>query len=291
MLLWNWSNCCVDSRNMKLYKYHGAGNDFLLADNRDGRIRLNPEQIRRVCDRHLGIGSDGLMLLDSSNALDFRMQFFNPDGSSGMMCGNGGRCIAAFAARMGVEPREGRFEFEAPDGPHTAVFLGGDAGSRVRTVRLKMRDVSGITRYDDESAYFLDTGTRHLVKFVTGLSDYPVLSEGRRLRWDPRFAPVGINVNFVETRDRIQRIRTIENGDEDEPLACGTGIVAAAMAACYRDIPGTSGSGGSISYTVQAAVSDLQVDFTPSAEGEPFRATEVWLTGPATFVAGVEIML
>lgn len=276
---------------MKLYKYHGAGNDFLLADNRDGRIRLDPEQIRRVCDRHLGIGSDGLMLLDSSNALDFRMKFFNPDGSSGMMCGNGGRCIAAFAARMGVEPREGRFEFEAPDGPHTAVFHGGDAGSRVRTVRLKMRDVSGIIRHDDESACFLDTGARHLVKFVTGLSDYPVLSEGRRLRRDPRFAPAGTNVNFVEMQDRILRIRTFEKGVEDETLACGTGIVAAAMAACYRDIPATTGSGGSISYTVRAAVSDLQVDFTPSAKGEPFRATEVWLTGPATFVGSVEIML
>lgn len=276
---------------MKLYKYHGAGNDFLLADNRDGRIRLDPEQIRRVCDRRLGIGSDGLMLLDSSNALDFRMEFFNPDGSSGMMCGNGGRCIAAFAARMGVEPREGRFEFEAPDGPHTAVFHGGDAGSRVRTVRLKMRDVSGIIRHDDESACFLDTGARHLVKFVTGLSDYPVLSEGRRLRRDPRFAPAGTNVNFVEMQDRILRIRTFEKGVENETLACGTGIVAAAMAACYRDIPATTGSGGSISYTVRAAVSDLQVDFTPSAKGEPFRATEVWLTGPATFVGSVEIML
>ena len=290
MLLWNWSNCCVDSRNMKLYKYHGAGNDFLLADNRDGRIRLNPEQIRRVCDRHLGIGSDGLMLLDSSNALDFRMQFFNPDGSSGMMCGNGGRCIAAFAARMGVEPREGRFEFEAPDGPHTAVFLGGDAGSRVRTVRLKMRDVSGITRYDDESAYFLDTGTRHLVKFVTGLSDYPVLSEGRRLRWDPRFAPVGINVNFVETRDRILRIRTFEKGVEDETLACGTGIWPPRWRLATEIFPEHRAPEEAFPTRYRPPSPICRSTSRPRRKGA-FRATEVWLTGPATFVAGVEIML
>lgn len=300
---------------MKFYKYHGAGNDFLLADNRDGSIRLSREQIAWLCNRRLGIGSDGLMLLDGSSDKDFRMEFFNPDGSSGMMCGNGGRCIAAFAARMGIPAREGRLDFEAPDGPHTALFLDGEEDSAVRTVRLRMKDVAGIERHPD--GWFLDTGTRHFVQFVEGLHEYPVFREGKRLRGDPRFAPAGTNVDFVEPEKGVLHIRTFEKGVEDETLACGTGIVAAAMVACSRGIPPTRRAltspdfpdarrtpaspdfppirdvpaRESVSYAVRAAIAGLQVDFTPSGDEEGFRATGVWLTGPATFVACMEIFL
>lgn len=275
---------------MKLFKYHGAGNDFLLADNRAGNIRLDSDQVRKICDRHTGIGADGLMLLCRSEAHDFRMEFYNPDGTSGMMCGNGGRCIAAFAARIGISDRDGRFDFEAPDGLHTAIFLDGAADAPVRTVLVRMRDVAGITRVLDENAYFLDTGTRHLVKFVTGLADYPVVEEGRRLRRDPRFAPVGTNVDFVEREGAALRIRTFEKGVEDETLACGTGIVAAALAAYFRNIPASAVPDGTVSYPVHAAVADLQVDFRPSASGSSFCASDVWLTGPAAFVGIMEVL-
>ena len=104
---------------MKFYKYQGAGNDFLIADNRDGSINLTAEQIAAVCDRRYGVGADGLMLLESSDTYDFRMNYYNSDGSGGMMCGNGGRCMVAFAADMGIT----HFDFDAADGFHTAQIL------------------------------------------------------------------------------------------------------------------------------------------------------------------------
>ena len=127
---------------IRLYKYQGAGNDFLIADNRDGLIELAPAQIASVCDRRYGVGADGLMLLEASDRYDFRMTYYNSDGSGGMMCGNGGRCIVAFAADMGLD----HFDFEAADGFHTAQILRDENG--VKTVRLKMKDVSEICRYD-----------------------------------------------------------------------------------------------------------------------------------------------
>lgn len=148
---------------LKLYKYHGAGNDFLLADNREGRLSLSTEQIRHLCDRHTGFGADGLMLLESSGTQAFRMLFYNPDGSHGMMCGNGGRCIVSFAVDLGVVPAEGMITFEAPDGPHKAEILPvaesvGAPASTQRIIRLKMKDVAGLRVWPDEQSCFLDTG-------------------------------------------------------------------------------------------------------------------------------------
>lgn len=281
----------------KFYKYHGAGNDFLLADNRDGILFLNPEQIRRLCDRHTGFGADGVMLLERSEEKDFRMVFFNPDGSGGMMCGNGGRCIVSFAADLGVVSGNYPVEFEAPDGLHTAVVdrKASQESSDTRIIRLKMRDVDGIREYPEEDAFFLNTGTRHLVKFVEGLEGYPVLEEGRTLRSDLRFAPEGTNVNFVEVESTAEGIilhgRTFEKGVEDETLACGTGIVASAMAAYSKGIQGQEDPSGRVAYRIRAAIADLAVDFVPGGSGEGFHATDVWLTGPATFVGTVEILL
>ncbi|MBR5175007.1 MAG: diaminopimelate epimerase [Bacteroidales bacterium] len=284
----------------KFFKYHGAGNDFLLADNREGYLSLSRDQIRHLCDRHTGFGADGVMLLEKSLKKDFRMVFFNPDGSGGMMCGNGGRCIVAFAADMGVVSGNFPVEFEAPDGLHTAVILNetknpkakGDA----RQIRLKMREVAGIKEYPDDNAFFLETGTRHLVKFVTGLDDYPVKERGRVLRQDPRFASEGTNVNFVEPvilsgAKNLLHVRTFEKGVEDETLACGTGIVATAIAASYKGIPGKTSPDGRVSYDVRASISDLVVDFIPSGQGSGFSATDVWLTGPAAIVGTVECFL
>lgn len=277
-------------------KYHGAGNDFLIADNRDGHLTLSQETVRHLCDRHTGFGADGLMLLDkSASGKDFDMTFYNPDGSGGMMCGNGGRCIVAFAVDCGAVSPDGRIVFDAADGEHIA-FIPESDGKGERTVRLKMKDVSGVISYPEEDAFFLDTGTRHYVKFVSGLPDYPVLTEGPAIRYDPRFAPVGTNVNFVEVggspESTILAIRTFEKGVEYETLACGTGIVASAMASFVRGVkPSEYAAGDAVAYSVRAAIADLAVEFVPRQEGNIFMASDVYLTGPACFVGCVEVQI
>lgn len=297
-------------------KYHGAGNDFLIADNRDGHLSLSEEVIRHLCDRHTGFGADGVMLLESGSGKDFNMVYFNPDGSGGMMCGNGGRCIVAFAADCGAVSPDSTIVFDAADGEHIAsIPENGMKGEK--TVRLKMKDVSGITAYPEEDGFFLDTGTRHYVKFVSGLADYPVLSEGPVLRHDSRFAPVGTNVNFVEVAggpastvrtictakgdsstleaegqaSTVLAIRTFEKGVEYETLACGTGIVASAMASFVRGVPPSRTAGETVAYSVRAAIADLSVEFVPHRDDGLFCASDVYLTGPACFVGYVEVQI
>ena len=297
-------------------KYHGAGNDFLIADNRDGHLSLSEEVIRHLCDRHTGFGADGVMLLESGSGKDFNMVYFNPDGSGGMMCGNGGRCIVAFAADCGAVSPDSTIVFDAADGEHIAsIPEKGRKGEK--TVRLKMKDVSGITAYPEEDGFFLDTGTRHYVKFVSGLADYPVLSEGPVLRHDSRFAPVGTNVNFVEVAggpastvraictakgdsstleaegqaSTVLAIRTFEKGVEYETLACGTGIVASAMASFVRGVPPSRTAGEAVAYSVRAAIADLSVEFVPHRDNGLFCASDVYLTGPACFVGYVEVQI
>lgn len=272
---------------MKLYKYQGAGNDFLIADNRDGSIELDPRQIADICDRRYGVGADGLMLLENSPEYDFRMVYYNSDGSGGMMCGNGGRCIVAFAADRGIE----NFDFEAADGFHTAQIIA--ASGKEKTVRLKMKDVEVISRHSvlegvqiQADGYFLDTGTRHYVRFVDDLEHYDIDSEGRTIRYGAaEFLPVGVNVNFVEQSENGVKVRTYEKGVEDETYACGTGIVASCIAAYEHGLKPSSDKDGTVRYEVQAKRDSLAVDF--KAAGWP--VTEVWLTGPATFVAEIEI--
>lgn len=297
-------------------KYHGAGNDFLIADNRDGHLSLSEEVIRHLCDRHTGFGADGVMLLESGSGKDFNMVYFNPDGSGGMMCGNGGRCIVAFAADCGAVSPDSTIVFDAADGEHIASIP--ETGRKgEKTVRLKMKDVSGITAYPEEDGFFLDTGTRHYVKFVSGLADYPVLSEGPVLRHDSRFAPVGTNVNFVEVAggpastvrtictakgdsstleaegqaSTVLAIRTFEKGVEYETLACGTGIVASAMASFVRGVPPSRTAGEAVAYSVRAAIADLSVEFVPHRNDGLFCASDVYLTGPACFVGYVEVQI
>lgn len=297
-------------------KYHGAGNDFLIADNRDGHLSLSEEVIRHLCDRHTGFGADGVMLLESGSGKDFNMVYFNPDGSGGMMCGNGGRCIVAFAADCGAVSPDSTIVFDAADGEHIASIP--ETGRKgEKTVRLKMKDVSGITAYPEEDGFFLDTGTRHYVKFVSGLADYPVLSEGPVLRHDSRFAPVGTNVNFVEVAggpastvrtictakgdsstleaegpaSTVLSIRTFEKGVEYETLACGTGIVASAMASFVRGVPPSRTAGETVAYSVRAAIADLSVEFVPHRDNGLFCASDVYLTGPACFVGYVEVQI
>lgn len=273
------------------YKYQGAGNDFLIADNRDGGLQLSIEQIASLCDRRYGVGADGLMLLEKSPVYDFRMVYYNSDGSGGMMCGNGGRCMVAFAADMGIS----HFDFEAADGFHTAQIL--DAAHGIKTVRLKMKDVDAVQTYDSltgvkvpSSGSFLDTGTRHYVRFVADLDYYDIVSEGRDIRYHAQeFLPVGVNVNFVEPLDGNLKVRTYEKGVEDETYACGTGIVASCVAAFVAGhAPSMTMADGRVRYDVRAKKDDLSVDFMPS---EARVAEDVWLTGPAAFVAKIIVDL
>ena len=269
---------------MKFYKYQGAGNDFLIADNRDGSLSLTTEQIASLCDRRYGIGADGLMLLETSDSYDFKMTYFNSDGSGGMMCGNGGRCMVAFAADMGIT----HFDFEAADGFHTAEVLSDSRG--VKMVRLKMKDVTDISRHESltgvssfAEGYFLDTGTRHYVRKVEDLENYDIVGEGRYIRYNAQeFLPVGVNVNFIEPQDDVLKVRTYEKGVEEETFACGTGIVASCIAAYIRGVAPSSSEQGRVRYDVQAKRDRLSVDFMPNVNDS---FTDVWLTGPATFVA------
>ena len=272
---------------MDLYKYQGAGNDFLIADNRDGAIALTAQQVAKLCDRRYGIGADGLMLLESSEDYDFRMVYYNSDGSGGMMCGNGGRCIVAFAADRGLK----HFDFDAADGFHTAQILEDRSG--VKIVRLKMKDVHGYEQYESltgvnvqSGGYFLDTGTRHYVRFVSGLEEYDVVAEGRDIRYNTEeLQPVGANVNFVEPYGGGVKVRTYEKGVEDETFACGTGIVASCLASYVHGLKPTARcQDGRVRYDVRAKRDGLSVDFIPDQ-----LAKDVWLTGPATYVAQIII--
>lgn len=275
---------------MKFYKYHGAGNDFLIADGRGSDICLDETQISSVCQRHTGIGADGVMILEDSEDYDFRMQYFNSDGSGGMMCGNGGRCIVAFAADLGYT----HFHFQAPDGEHYAEIISDGQTAqensfcrRPRTVRLKMKDVCGPAFFGND--IFLDTGTRHLVHFVDDIENCEVFAEGRRLRYDPRFAPVGVNVNFVRIKSNDEIIvRTYEKGVENETLACGTGIVASALASYIAGYCKVSDDGKAVVH-VRSRISDLTVEFTLSADENTTVFKNIWLTGPAEFIGTVSV--
>lgn len=303
---------------MTIYKYDGAGNDFVVIDGRgtDVGICRKGEFIRTICDRKSGlraadgrIGADGLMILDAPEAAadglrpDFRMEYFNSDGSGGMMCGNGGRCIAAFADRLGIRPDRGILLFEAPDGLHTASITGRSGDTL--TVCLKMLDVKELVRYDD--GWFLDTGTRHFVCFRQDIEAVDVEKEGAVLRHDSRFAPQGANVNFVSPQNDLTiAVRTFEKGVESETLACGTGITASAIASYAQGIEPTQRlADGVVSYSVQARRDRLSVRFRPSFQlaetaGDDSRSTltglrngpvasEVYLTGPATFIGTEEL--
>ena len=272
---------------MKFYKYQGAGNDFLIADNRDGSVQLTTAQIAALCDRRYGVGADGLMLLESSPEYDFRMVYYNSDGSGGMMCGNGGRCIVAFAADMGIE----HFDFDAADGFHAAQIIAEEG--RAKTVRLKMKDVDGYEHHEAltgpecaSDGYFLDTGTRHYVRFVPGLDAYDIVTEGRDIRYNAtELLPIGANVNFVEPYDGGIKVRTYEKGVEDETFACGTGIVASCIASYVNGVgPSQIYDDGRVRYDVQAKRDSLSVDFVPTDE---IVAQDVWLTGPATYIAQI----
>ncbi|GHE40711.1 diaminopimelate epimerase [Sphingobacterium griseoflavum] len=247
-------------------KYQGAGNDFILVDNRTGFFdRSDVNLVKRLCDRRFGIGADGLMLLQDIKNFDFEMVYFNADGREGTMCGNGGRCIVAFARDLGIIAE--RTAFLAVDGRHEAKI-------DEELVDLGMIDVNGTAR--DGAAYVIDTGSPHYIHFVQNLDNLPVYEEGYKIRNNDKYRKEGINVNFVQQEsDGGYFVRTFERGVENETLACGTGATAAAMAAAVE-----YSLEGSLEIPIRVLGGQLYISFNRT--GEQF--TDVRLKGPAQFV-------
>lgn len=269
---------------MQFWKYQGAGNDFILVDQREEHWlgRENTDKIALLCDRHFGIGADGLILLQAHPEVDFEMVYFNADGRESTMCGNGGRCIAAFARHLGMH--QDTLRFQAIDGLHEAI-LTTTSNAGQEWVELKMQNVDGITSLENQNGqppsppeYVLNTGSPHFVRFVDSVQGLDVRQMGAAVRYSDPFRLKGINVNFVETgAGGTLRIRTYERGVEDETLACGTGVTAAALAFAYRQ----GLASGNIEVPVNALGGELLVRFAALGNG---HYTDIWLCGPATRV-------
>ena len=211
-------------------KYHGAGNDFILVDNRNQEYTLDQELIAKLCERRYGIGADGLMILENSDSYDFNMRYYNSDGNEGSMCGNGGRCIVAFAKDLGIIADI--TEFTAVDGLHKAKI--NTSGINTYDISLNMNDVSNIK--EEDNIFFLDTGSPHHIEFVDDVSKVDVYNKGKQIRYSDKYkANNGTNVNFIEVTASGLKIRTYERGVEDETHACGTGATAAAIAFAIKN--------------------------------------------------------
>jgi len=244
------------------YKYQGTGNDFVMIDNRLSVFDThNSSLIAHLCDRRVGVGADGLIVLESDSNYDFKMVYFNADGNESTMCGNGGRCIVAFANFLGIIKSD--THFLAIDGPHLAVFNNG-------YVELKMQDVLSVSSKEDY--FILDTGSPHYVSITSNLETLDMASEGALVRYSKPFSSSGVNVNFAKKINKDTfAIRTYERGVEAETLSCGTGATAVAIAMFH--------SGQSISKVINLKTlgGELIVRFEP----QPSSYTNVWLCGPA----------
>ena len=249
---------------LQFWKYQGTGNDFVILDNRDLNFpKHDVAFIKQLCDRRFGIGADGLILLENDDLSDFRMVYFNADGNESSMCGNGGRCIVAFAAELGII--KDKTTFNAIDGLHTAEMNG-------EKVALKMSDVNFIKSVRNH--FFLDTGSPHHVQEVEHLDQMDIKVEGAKIRYG-LYGKKGSNINFVEQNsDDTFSVRTYERGVEDETLSCGTGVTAVALAMHY------DGKASDESITIKTRGGDLEIKFTKSGEGY----TNIILIGPATKV-------
>jgi len=251
---------------LTFYKYEGTGNDFIIIDNREGLFTCQNELITHLCDRRFGIGADGLLLLENALGFDFRMVYYNSDGSPATMCGNGGRCISAFANHIGVTGNTANFM--AADGPHSATIQRID--EHTAQVELRMKDVTIFQK--NEQSVILNTGTPHFVSFVDDPDIIDIVAEGRRIRNKSEYNPIGINVNFAKLEGDQIYVRTYEKGVEDETLSCGTGVTATSIAA--------SEYAGGRNFNVRTRGGQLSVSF--EKEGNIY--TNIRLSGPATFV-------
>lgn len=262
--------------NLTFYKYQGTGNDFIMIDDRESLFPSNNNKlVAHLCDRRFGIGADGLILLQQHNEANFYMKYYNADGNESSMCGNGGRCIAAFAAELGVAVETTKFW--AIDGMHDAII--GAQENQSRFIKLKMKSVASAEKRSGH-AFVLNTGSPHFVQFLTTpLGDLDLVTNAKKIRYNDEFVSNGINVNFVNViGDTAIQIRTYERGVEDETLSCGTGVTAAALSlALDKKLPS-----GHYKISIKSMGGDLKVSYDFDAEIGSFK--NIWLQGLATFV-------
>ena len=258
---------------VEFYKYQGTGNDFVIIDNRENQSSsITTKQIKHICNRHFGVGADGLMLLGKKDGYDFEMVYYNSDGNESTMCGNGGRCLVKFAYHKGIV--KSSYNFKAIDGPHLAEIESDG------TISLQMQNVNKVAYHSSYAV--LNTGSPHFVKFAAEVEDIDVLSTGEDIRYSKEFAPDGINVNFVEsTAEDSIFVRTYERGVENETMSCGTGVTAAALLSAHNE-------NGFNTVVVKTPGGHLSVEFD-KIDDQHFE--NIWLCGPAEFVFKGEIEL
>lgn len=258
---------------LSFHKYHGAGNDFIIIDNRKLKFNANDKKlIAHLCNRRFGIGTDGLLLLQNKKGYDFEMIYFNADGKKSSFCGNGSRCIVAFAKTIGTL-KKNEAKFFASDGDHEAKI-------KKNRIAIRMNDVKDIEVHSDHC--YLDTGSPHYVKFINNMN-LDVVKKGRRIRNSSRFRKKGINVDFVAGKKDKIFVRTYERGVEDETLSCGTGVTAAAIASFLHGI-----SAAKNRCKISTLGGELLVRFKRKSDGS---FTDIWLEGDATFIYKGEISI
>ncbi len=255
---------------LEFQKYHGNGNDFILVDNRDGRYQLSLDQIRKICHRRFGIGSDGIIFIEKESDVDYHMNFYNPDGSQSF-CGNGSRCALDFANKLGIINNEARFL--AIDGIHEAQINGDE-------MRIHMSDVSNVEIAEDH--IYLNTGSPHYINFVENIGKINVVSEGQAIRYNERFKEVGTNVNFVQLFEDHIESRVYERGVENETYSSGTGSTAQALASFIRK----PDLGRDIAVKTRGGVINISFELTGS---DSF--TKIWLKGKVEHVFSGRIEL
>ncbi len=270
--------------DIEFYKYHGTGNDFILTDHRQGGLPATPrmlkDMIAKLCHRRYGIGADGFMLLENTpkdlTGASFLMRYFNSDGNEASMCGNGGRCISAFAARVGATKSDS-FRFLAVDGTHEAMIV--SAANNMNVIRLSLGNSQWPKRLAPTD-YLVNTGSPHLVLFRENVRSLNVDVLGREIRNNAIWKEEGININFVQQEDNGKLfVRTYERGVEGETLSCGTGVTAASLASWVHQ--GLSGKSGRFRLETMGGL--LEVSFWPPQDSSGVF-TNIELTGPVHYV-------
>ncbi|MEN8248765.1 MAG: diaminopimelate epimerase [Bacteroidota bacterium] len=255
---------------MNFNKYQSTGNDFILIDNRNLNFPSdNQSMINKLCDRRFGIGADGLILIQNSKTTDFKMVYFNADGSEGSFCGNGSRAAVHYANSLGMF--DNTCSFEAYDGLHEASVSG-------KIISVKMKNVqNGSSKLNGT---FIDTGSPHYVEYVESVDKIDMITQGRTLRYDNEFSPNGTNINFVERlHDNSVKVRTYERGVENETLSCGTGVTACALTSSQLE--------GKNIVTIVTKGGELTVSFDQNKG----KFSNIWLKGPTEMVFKGEIDL
>ncbi len=248
-------------------KYHGAGNDFVIINKEHNPEFPDEDQelISQMCDRHFGIGADGLITIDKCQEADFRMIYYNADGQPGSLCGNGTRCAVHYAHSLKWFGVSG--QVLAADGLHKAYYRDADF------IEIQMNDPNILTFSQTEIV--IDTGSPHYIEWVDRYNGLDLFSRGRTIRYSAPFKKAGINVNFVLDRGEDIEVRTYERGVEDMTLACGTGCTAAAIAWAIKN-----NMSGPVSLPVKVPGGQLQVRFNMISN----KPVEIWLGGPAVKV-------